>query len=208
MCLVTFSHPLHLPFGVVQGIRVECVQVVDLGLHFRERCRVVLNSVQGSQDEVEDQHIQHQSFRKLADHCGERPAHLSQDPVTVDHVVPELRPEAQRIDFTLEGLEGRKIERTGNLIQAHELRHLGFGVGLDFAVCALLLRRCLANSGCAVAPKVHTRGAKSVNGLEVNTLVCGQGLAKVLPPFWQELLDDDAEPGRPEETRRGLHHGT
>mmetsp|Transcript_13501 Transcript_13501/g.37958 ORF Transcript_13501/g.37958 Transcript_13501/m.37958 type:complete len:273 (+) Transcript_13501:2136-2954(+) len=211
--LVRFSDSVHRPRGVGEGRLVEVQEVLDLHVVAGEGRHVVLDRVQGSEDEVKDENIDQHGGRQLADHGSKTAGHFAEDFVTERQVIGvKSFTDEGCVEVGFQGLDVQKHARGENFVEVRQLFEFGFLVGLDFSVGTLFLASITSGfgskerTGLATPTKVFIGRIEAVNAFQIDVLVGGHGFVEVLPPVIQEpLLADETEPRR-EEQGFVLHH--
>lgn len=81
------AHAGHAEGGVLEGLLIEVLQVLDLDLVVVEGLHVVLHRVERAQHQVEDDDLHAEPGGQLPDHGGEGAAHRAKDLIAEGHVL-------------------------------------------------------------------------------------------------------------------------
>ena len=100
-----------------------------------ESLHIILDCVKSSKNQIEDQDVQAESLRQLANHSRERAAYLA------EHIIAKLHILGGPIDLILHPtsiLVKKEADSSEDLIDVFQLTELRVFVNLDFSIGSLL----------------------------------------------------------------------
>mmetsp|Transcript_125933 Transcript_125933/g.188004 ORF Transcript_125933/g.188004 Transcript_125933/m.188004 type:complete len:295 (-) Transcript_125933:657-1541(-) len=212
---VGLADSIHGPGRIGQRRLVKAEKMADFDLLRRKGRCVVFNSIQGAEDEVEDQNVDQHGGRQLTDDGRETSGNLDKNLVAKCQIVGVKGIfDVGRIQIRLEGFNVHEVNCCKDLVDVRKLFDDWFFVRFDLSVGALLfacISLCVVfkqRSSLAKSTQVFLGRVKFVNVDKITMNIGSHRRIQVLPPRVQQpLFANETKPGRKQQLLVGHHIG-